>query len=279
MEPTTSNKVISVQKLLGLNERAKFGASDLGEFDELVGFYTPNEGMLTQVPGKLFLQQLDGSQVYSVFQTNDSRKNIIIQTALNVYTMSEDDFFNRPVSTNLIPVPTTEEEDMSQALIAHVVAGVNTGGGATTTNTFVDAPLNQIISQVNPDGSAATFATLNAGTGVVTLGTGWYRIRGWTLCSDASAGIVFVPRLFNTGSAAPLWTGLQNENGEIEETTVAGKNVKMEFGGIIHAAAPLSFKIQVKSTHGQASTGLGHFEAPAGVNDIYRWLEILRTGN
>lgn len=276
MEPQTSNKALSVQKLLGLNERSKFGVGELGEFDELVGFYTPNEGMLTQVPGKLFLQQLDGSPVYRTFQTNDSRKNIIIQTGLNVYVMSEDDFYNRPVSTNLTPVPTTEEEDMSQALIAHVVASGGTGGGGTTAATFVTGPLTDIISQINPDGSAASFASL-AGN-IVTLQTGWYRIRGWTLCSDGSAATTMVARLFNTGTSAPLWTGLKNENvGEI--IAVAGKNLKLEVGGIIHATAPLSFRFEVKSSATQTNSGLGHAEAVAGANDIYRWLEILRTGN
>lgn len=279
MEPLASNKTISVQKLAGVNERAKFGAGELGEFDQLTGFYTPNIGQLKQVPGKKFLQYLDGTPVLRIFQTNDSRQNILIQTTKNLYIMSEADFFNRPIATNLTPVPTTEEEDMSQAVIAHVVAGVNTGGGGTTSNTFVDCPLNQIISQFNADGTAASFAALNAGTGIVTLQTGWYRIWGWSMASDTAGGTPVLCRLLNTGTLTPLWTGLLNENSDQVATVAAGRNIKLEFGGIFHAAAPTTFKVQCKMIGvSRALTGLGNNVAAAGVNDIYRWMSILRTG-
>lgn len=278
MEPTTSNRTISVQKLQGANERARFGVGELGEFDELVGFYTPHVGMLQQVPGKLYLQHFD-SPVRAIFQTNDSRQNILIQTDANVYLMSEADFFNRSIVTNLTPAPTTEEEDMAQAIIIHSLAAVNTGGGSTTSNTFVTAPLNAtILSQFNADGTAAAFASIAAN--VITLTSGWYRIRGWTLASDTSAATPVLSRLFNTGTALPLWNGLANENSEQVATVAAGRNVKMEFGGVFHAVGATTIRLETKMIGvSRANTGLGNTVAAAGTNDIYRWIEILRTGS
>lgn len=278
MEPLASNKIISVQELLGLNERSKFGTGPLGEFDQLLGFFSPNTGMLKQVPGKLFLQQLENSSVYRIHQTNDSRQNIIIQHENNVWVMSEADFFNRPITTFLTPAPITEEEDMAQAIIAHVVlapAGTP-GGGSSVANTFVQAALTDIISQFNADGTAASFASLTTST--ITLADGWYRIRGWCLGSDNAVGTNIFCRLRIHGGAA-LWAGLKNENSDILTTEVANKNVKMEFGGVYHSVGPTSIDLEVKSTQTLANKGFGNPSAPNGVNDIYRWIEILRTGN
>lgn len=274
MEPQTSNKVISIQELEGVNEREKFGAGKLGEFDRILGLYTPSAELLQEVPGKLFLQHFPAG-VKQIHQTNDSRQNIIFQCDDNVYVMSEADLFNRALATNLIPVPTTEEEDMSQAIIAHVAAGINTGGGATVANVFTQRPLTNIISQFNADGTAAAFATLVGN--VITLSSGWYRIYGWCMGSDASIAQNIVSRLRIQAGAA-LWAGLLNENSSFEKVTAANRNVRMEFGGVYHAVAPVNIVLETRSTSSQAATGFGNFAASAGFNDIYAWISILRTG-
>lgn len=277
MEQQASDKIISIQELQGVNERAKFGAGKLGEFDRVLGLFTPSAELLQEVPGKLFLQHFPAG-VREIHQTNDSRQNIIIQGQDNVYVMSEADFFNRPLVTNLTPVPTTEEEDMSQALIGQIVAGVNTGAGASTNGVFVTRTLTNIVSQFNADGTAAAFASL-AGN-VITLTAGWYRIRGWCYFAGSAAGQKCLSRLFNTGTAAPLWAGLLNENSEQIECSVAGKNTKMEVSGVYHAnGGPVSFRFETKALAAVAGTvGLGQPEAAVGSNDIYTWLDILRTG-
>lgn len=278
MEPVTSDKTISVQKLLGVDQRAKFGAGELGAFDKLIGFYTPNIGLLKQVPGKEALQYIaDSGGILEIYQTNDSRKNIIIQGRNHVYIMSENEFFNRPITTNLTPVPLTEEEDMAQAIIAHVVAGVNGGGGSTVINTFTTAVLNQIVSQFNADGTAAAFVT-GLAANVFTLATGWYRIRGWSLAAHAATGHKVWCRLVDNGSGLALWNGLLNQDSEQVETVVATRNVKMEFGGVFHAAVPTAIRLDQRMDANSVNIGMGNPEAIGGFNDIYRWIEILRTG-
>lgn len=274
MEPLTSNKIVSIQELEGVNERTKFGAGKLGEFDKILGLYTPSAGLLQEVPGKVLLQHFP-TGVKAIHQTNDSRQNIIFQCDDNVYVMSEADFFNRPLATNLVPVPSIEEEDMSQAIIGQVVAGVNAGGGGTVANVFTQRNLTNIISQFNADGTVAAFATLAAN--VITLAAGWYRIYGWCVGSDNAVAVNIVSRLRINGGAA-LWAGLLNENSSFEKTAAANRNVRMEFGGVYHAVAPVNIVLETRSTSTQAATGMGNFSASAGFNDIYAWMSILRTG-
>lgn len=277
MEPQTSNKVISIQELEGVNEREKFGAGKLGEFDRILGLYTPSAELLQEVPGKLFLQHFPAG-VKQIHQTNDSRQNIIFQCDDNVYVMSEADLFNRALATNLTPVPSTEEEDMSQALIGQIVAGANGGAGASTNGVFVTRTLTNIVSQFNADGTAAAFAT-GPVANVITLSSGWYRIRGWCYFAGSAAGQKCLSRLYNVTAGAALWAGLLNENSEQIECSVAGKNTKMEVSGVFHAVAPTGIRFETKALAVVAGiVGLGQPEAAVGSNDIYTWLDILRTG-
>lgn len=277
MEPLASNKAISVQKFSGINQRAKFGRGELGEFDSLLGLYSPNIGMLHQVEGKDFLQFLaTAGPIRGLHQTNDSRQNIIIQGRDGVYIMSEAELFNRPLVTNLVGVPLTEEEDMSQAILVHTGASGGGGAGGTTAGVFVTAPINNILSQVNPDGTAAAFVT-SLVANVFTLAAGKYRIRGWSVGADNAAGVRQFCRLKINGGAA-LWAGLLNENSQEVLTNRANTNVKMEFGGFYNAAVPTAIIMEQKSTNTLAANGLGFDEALAGTNNIWRWIEILRTG-
>lgn len=259
-----------------MDERAKFGAGELGAFDSLLGLYTPNIGLLKQVPGKSALQYIaDSDGILAVHPTNDSRKNIIIQGRTNVYVMSEAELFGRVVPTNLTPVSAIEEEDMSQSIVAHIGVGGGGGGGATVANTWVTAPLNLIVSQFNPDGTAAANVT-GIGAGVFTLATGWYRFKGWSMGADNTAGVRLISRLIINGGL-PVWNGLLNENSDVVLTDVANHNKRMDFAGVYHCAVPTTFELQMKSTQNFA-TGLGRDDAAAGTFNTWRWIEILRTG-
>lgn len=268
-----SEKGIFVEDLKGLNQRTRFN-SEAAEFDELVGFFQQRTGVLERLPGISLLQTISGKEILSITQTFDSRKNVIVQTNLGVYVYSEDELMGRTIPTSLIRDPLTEEEDMAKAILVDTQAvGVN-GGTYTTANVWQDAPLGSILSQLNPDGSAASFASLAAG--VFTLAAGTYRFNGWSVMSDATANVRCVSRLFNVTTGLPAWSGLLNENGPTLSVAEANANTLCPFGGDLTIAVPTDFKIQNKMSDAQTNTGFG-FARSMGAAEVYRWLEIFKS--
>jgi hypothetical protein len=266
---------ITVQELKGLNEREQFANPDLGYFDVLKGCVPTNKNTLTKAFGCKFALNF-GEPILAICQTNDSRKNVIVQTQSAVRVVTEEELFGQPiVNPNLTLVAGAgEEETMSRAIIVHQLATGVAGGTYTTANVWQQAPLNTIVSQLNPDGTAAAFAT---------LATGVYRIRGWSIMSNL-AGQIGAARLFNVTSGLPAWNGAANE---ISHTAVCSQisagtdNIKFEFGGDLNLAVPTIFEIQgnmhaLRNTNGFGNPQSGGVLAAAS-KELYRWLEVLKT--
>jgi hypothetical protein len=265
MDDTSKYSNVSLQKLGGLNERKQFANDDLGEFDYLRGFYPFTDGSLKKMEGIKFLQQFD-SPIYNICQTNDSRGNIIIQTRDAVWLMNVRDFFN------LTPIPINEEEDMSHAIIINSLASGGQGGASTIA--LAQRPLSQILSQLNPNGSPATFV-IDLTANVFRLAAGTYRIKGWAAASGSTANKHYVS-LYNVTAAAYAWVGLNNQNSVVVPSAIADENIIIPFGGDLVLAADSQFELRGASSVAQTLTGFG-FPNTLGVREIYTWIDILKT--
>lgn len=269
---------ITVQELKGLNEREHNSQSDLGNFDYLRGCVPINKNSLTRANGCELLQTFDEGTILQIYQTNDSRRNIIVQTISSVRIMSESELFNEPAPvTNLTPVASNEEETMARAVIVHSVASGTSGGTYTTANTWQTAPLTGILEQVNADGTAASFLTYAANQ--ITLSAGVYRFRGWSTMQHATVAARVMTRLYNISTAAAAWTGLNNENSDstILATT---RNTNTQIGGYLNLAGSTILEIQGFMSTAQATSGFGVDQTNGSfivAKNLFRWLEILKT--
>lgn len=279
--PTDSGR-LTIQELKGLNEREQHANNDLGFFDVLKGCVPTTKNTLTRANGSRLHLTFD-SPVMSICQTNDSRRNVIVQTKAHVYVVSENELFGvSEPATNLVPLASTEEENMSQAIIVHQANfGVN-GGSYTTANVWQQAGLTNILSQVNPDGTAAAFVTLASNQ--LTLAAGKYRLRGYSLMSGtAGANSRLAARIQNITAGAPLWNGLGNETSNVLTIDTTGGNYRLEVGGYIDLAVPTIIEIQGLGTAAVATSGFGaamsRGSAPLFTlpRELYRYLEILKT--
>jgi len=274
---------ITVQELKGLNEREQFANPDLGFFDVLKGCVPTNKNTLTKAFGCKFALNF-GEPILAICQTNDSRKNVIVQTQSAVRVVTEEELFGQPiVNPNLTLVAGAgEEETMSRAIIVHQVATGTHGGGYTTANVWQQAPLNVIVSQLNPDGiTNPGFASLALNQ--VTLATGAYRIRGWSIMTN-TVGQIGAARLFNVTTGFPAWNGAPNEISPthvLSQISAGADNVKFEFGGDLLLGVPTVLEIQGNMHAAKATNGFGSAQSggtlAAASKELYRWLEILKT--
>lgn len=267
---------ITVAELKGLNERNQNANTDLGEFDILRGCIPTNQNTLTRAHGCKLAYEY-GEPILQIHQTGDSNGNLIVQTLSAVRVVTN--FLNgRSDTGNLTPIPSTEEESMSRAVIVHQLAAGTNGGTYTTANTWQQAPLSAILEQLNPDGTAAAFVTFAANQ--FTLAAGVYRIRGYSIMSDASAATKLAARLYNITAAAPAWNGAANENSESVLSGGVNYNEKLWIGGSLNLAVPTILEIQGLSSGVQTNTGFGIFASAAGftlAKELYRWIEVLKT--
>lgn len=260
---------ILVQELKGLNERERFNLSDLGEFDFLKNLIPTDKNSLTKVPGSKLYLHLPGKVILKLCQTNDSRKNVIIQTTNEVYVISENELFSISTSTNLTPIPQTEI--MAVAIILHKENAATSGGSSTTS--FAQRPLTHIVSQLNADGSAASFVTLAANQ--ITIAAGVYIINGWAIGSHTTVGKKCVAQLYNVTAAAAAWAGAANEASPPVAVAVSGDNVPCPITGTLNLASPTIFEIRQKCDTAQATSGFG-LAYNQGVPEVYAALEIYK---
>lgn len=278
VDPISSGK-ITVQELRGLNQREQNAQSDLGYFDILKGAIPVNKNTLSRANGCKLLQTLPYG-ILSIYQTNDSRNNIIIQTTQDIRIMSEGELFNIPDPiTNLIPSPNTEEESMSRCVIAHYVTAGTNGGTYTTANTWQQAPLTGIIEQRNPDGTAASFATF--ATNQITLAAGIYRIKGWSVMSVNAAGNRGVVRLYNVTAATAAWSGLPNEVSTASTVGAVSENHIFPFGGYLDlTGGGATFEIQGYLNAAKTNSGFGIATNSSPfliAKEYFREIEIYKT--
>lgn len=276
--PTQTGR-ITVVELKGLNEREIDANSDLGYFDFLRGCVPINKNTLTRCNGSKLLLNF-GEPVLSIHQTNDSRGNIIVQTLSSVRVVSTNELFGTTINpTNLQPVASTEEESMSQAIIVHQVAAGTNGGTYTVANTWQQAPLSAILSQLNPDGTPAAFVTAFAAN-QFTLDTGVYRIRGYSVMSNSGASTKMAARLFNVTAGTPAWSGAANEDSHALLSGGANYNERLQFAGTLNLAIPTQFQVEGLQSAAKTNSGFGIFANAAGftlAKELYRYIEILKT--
>jgi hypothetical protein len=276
--PTTSPKIL-IEEIKGVNEREQFSNRDLGFLDILRNGVPVNKNTITKMNGvKLLNEDLLGNPILSIFQTNDSRRNIIVQTPTSLYITTEAELFGYAApATNLTNYAINEEETMPYAVIAHIeTAGTN---GGTSSNTFTKRPLSDIVAQVNADGSAAAFVTVDSANDQFTLAFGKYRIKGWSAMAADATGRSLVTRLYNTTLALPAWSGLVNENGVTMDAEIVDFNYHLEFGGFLDVTTPGGEIFEVQNRTGTGYTNKGNGKNMANsVNEIYCWIEIVQTG-
>lgn len=276
MDQVAKDQKISVVEIKGLNERKLYNNQDLGELDILRNGIPTTEGAISRMNGIGFRLQIAGEAIHTLHQTNDSRGNILVKTDQNLYMMTSEEFWDQTAYIpNLNYASLLEEENMSLAIIIHQETSGTSAGSSTTS--FAQAKLTNIISQVNADGTVASFASL--ATNQITLAAGKYRIRGRTTMHSTTAGHKFTVQLYNITTAASLWTGLLNqESSRFNADPVTNHNTWLEFGGYISLAAPTIIELQKKASTAFA-TGTAGYGGPqaGGSNEIYTWIEILQT--
>lgn len=269
---------ISIQEIKGLNERKQFNNQDLGELDILRNAIPTTAGALSRMNGISYMQNL-GEPIYGFCQTNDSHNNILVQTQTKLYRFTPAEFWGQAAFVpTLSPTALLEEDSMSQAIIVHQLATTVDAATMANNTNWQQAPLSSIIQQVNPDGTVAAFVTIAANQ--FTLSTGIYRIRGWSKATSAALSTRIRARLYNITAGAPAWNGAANENSEEGILNVAGRNQKLEFGGWLNISGPTVFEIEHKASAGTLTSTFG-LASSAGADtskEIYRWIEILKTG-
>lgn len=127
---------------------------------------------------------------------------------------------------------------MSQALI------IATGTSASTTS-FAVRPLNSIVYQTNPDGTAASFASLAANQ--ITLLAGVYRIEGRAKATGAAADNVAI-RLFNVTDAAVV-----ANTDDAQQIAILNENVNLLFNCMFTLAGTKVFELQGKGSAANAN--------------------------
>lgn len=271
-EESSSNFPSTIKNLGGINERAAFSNSEGGEWDVVIGMYTERNGALTQIPGQKFLLNV-GEPIRSICQTHDLRGNVIIETDSNTYIISDEELFGRTIPSNLTPTDQLLEEEMSRAIIAHV-ANTNVNAGGVTTSLSA-RPLTDIIEQLNPDGTAATFVTSIANP-QFTITDGVYRFRGWAVAAAAAGGARAICQLYNVTAAAPAWNGLFNECSQSAQAPGADQNHLIHFGGQLTLAVPTTFELRQAASAAYASKGLGVAMNLLSKKEVYAWIEIFK---
>lgn len=268
---------VTVEQLRGLNEREQFSNSDLGNFDFLKGVVPTNFNTLTRPGAIALLQTISPSEnILQICQTNDTSKNIIVQTDKAIRIISESDFFNTPYTPSFVNVPINDDDIMPRAILAHTAAAGGTGGGSSATS-LTQMPITEIVSQVNADGTAASFCTLT--TNQFTLSAGVYYINGWHKLFHATLNKIGQGQLFNITAGTAAWAGAVNQdtNKIIFDGT---SDFYLYFKGILQPAVPTIYEWRAIVSTVQATTGLGRTTNTSPLNtsrETYGVLDIIKT--
>lgn len=100
MEQPTESGDVSIRNLGGLNQRASPLDLPLNEFSVLEGYYPSQAGLLSRLPGKEKLFQLEG-RVLSIHPTYNSSGHVLIQTDEHLYLTTVDEIQGRTITTDL----------------------------------------------------------------------------------------------------------------------------------------------------------------------------------
>lgn len=149
-----------------------------------------------------------------------------------------------------------------QALITHQ----NTAAGGASTTAYAQRPLSAIIYQLNPDGTAAAFATLAANQ--FTLAAGTYRITARAKATGALADFVGI-HLYNITTAAIV---ANTEDGQ--QVLVASKNVTLTLDCAFTLAGATVFELRGK---GSAANANGFGATAGGLSVTYASITITKT--
>ena len=293
MKEATSNSFQSKGvKLTGINQRAYLDPEYVG-LDWIRGLIPLTESVVQRPAGITRLMPINDDQrntlgqqrVLAIHQTFNSNDLILIQTDSAIYSVTLDELMNRASTPSLVGLPEDYQENMAKAIIVHRVQPSASVGGIAAANTEYQAPLTDIVSQTNPDGTSVIFATLSSSK--ITLPAGAYRLEGWAMFCAESAACECRLRWWNETTGLPLFSGLLNEYFR-GITSGAGQN------GIVHFAGDFSLAgtsvIYIKQAHSVAdntrgfgkNTGAGTFTTHIGgvatsINEIYRMVTIYKT--
>lgn len=150
---------------------------------------------------------------------------------------------------------------MSKAIII-----CNSATTGTSTTSFAQRPLTSIQSQLNPDGTSASFVTLTSNQ--FTLAAGVYRITGKAKATGTAAENVGI-QLYNITAAAAV-----ANTEDAQQVAVLNENVDMYFDCAFVLASSSVFELRGKGSVG-STNGYGIAIAGAAMN--LATIEILKT--
>lgn len=193
MEQSVESGDVSIRKLAGLNQRVSPLDLAPNEFSILRGYYPSQEGLLSRLPGKEFLFQLDGT-ILSIHPTYNSEGHVLIQTTENLYLTTVDEIQGRQDFTNLNTNPNPDPGGGSVLPIATEVifyvrkaSGVDGDADGNVSSSVSPLWTDQIIST----GTQSFVVSWTAGNGGITLPSGEYIIEVTQAHYTTVAGIKF----------------------------------------------------------------------------------------
>lgn len=250
--------------------------------DDALGVVFKGPGVCVSAPGVLSLfQDVNKETILSIHQTFGQNNLLIVQTDKRIATVSLAEVLGYTFNPSLTTQVTDSEEFMAKAIIVHqssTDAGTVSGNGANLSGTtWETAPMTQILSQINPDGTPASFVTGLSGVGNIALVAGRYRLRGFTQ-SVASVGTdKWAVRMWNVTTGNPLFLGLSNAS-LIGLTAANSQNRLCHIFGDFTLAAPATISIQHWQLNLKNSDGFGRYDGFAqALIQTYRMLEIIKV--
>lgn len=273
MEQRNEQGKLPIRALGGMNQRISPIDLKSNEFVEISGYYPKQVGLLSRIPGKRFLFDLNGEKIISICPTYNSAGHILIQTETKYWITTADEIFDRTDSftVDLTAIDFSTEEDMSLAIIVGLKAANTNGDNESASYTI--RPLTNEIS--DPD--AITSITANQ----FRLAAGTYRIRS-RCCHYGGAGTPnfarFVHKLYNATAGADLFTGSNfKESTPCISDTITNGWSYLSNVVVLSGTSDIEVQSKVSSTSSSGGSVPTHGKAGnLGANEIYTIVEILK---
>ncbi len=249
--------------------------------DDVLGMVLRGAGVNTSAPGVMSLFQDESKEdIISLHQTYGSNNLLIVQTTKRIGVISMATVLGNAPSFTLTTQPTDAEEFMAKAIIVHhatAAGGSVVGNGGSTSGTLWEvAPLNQIVSQLNPDGTAATFITGALSSNKIPLATGRYRMRAWTKSAATSGADEWGVRVWNVTSNVNLFLG-QPQAVMAGDAGVGSQNRLCNIFGDFELTTPSEIRIEHWHKTARATWGFGYYDGSTqSPTQIFRCVELIK---
>ena len=290
MERQSNEPQIPLRTLGGIDQRGNPLSVAPERWNVLEGFYFPQNGTLSRLPGKELYTTLD-EPILSIAATNNRKNHILVQTTTKLHLFTLDELLGRATNDDFSLVPTTdpgggddgggddgggqsavvlEEEDMPYALIV-LQRSANTAG---QTAVVPSVDLTGLVLLSDAQGIISSF---NGAAGTFVLNNGTYRYEITYLASGKLPDSGDLPPRMNV-TLFNNTTG--NDVGSLNLDVLSGNfNVNIPgftYGRFVLTTAPYTYKFRAYTEEVDAGN-LCRFGNPGNLDtETYLICKILR---